>query len=132
VFGSRMSCSSSGRLRHDEQPSKQSRGRPRRRRPKNNASDARIITDRPLTVKLRDLCVLTRVFDAGDAHWNEAVMIVDTLEGLKQRFDLSKGIPFGWGLLRGKKARRFLSRAFLEEQRYRRQKAAEHAMGGAN
>ena len=79
------------------------------------------------------LCVLTRVFtDPSDAFWNEAITIIDTLEGLRARFDLSRGVPFGWRLLKGNAARRHIQRAIRDEARYQRQQAAKLAGIGRN
>ena len=79
-----------------------------------------------------DLCVLTKVVDDSDPHWNEAITIVDTLEGLRRKFDLSQGIPYGWKLLRGKQAQRFLKWMVREECKYQREQEAKRRYGGNN
>jgi hypothetical protein len=71
----------------------------------------------------KQMCILTRTVDSGDAFWNEAITIIDTLEGLRARFDLSRGVPFGWRLLRGKAARRHIERGLRDEARYQKQLA---------
>ena len=40
-----------------------------------------------------NLCVLTRVVDDSDPFWDTRITIIDTMEGLKARFDLSKDGP---------------------------------------
>ena len=45
---------------------------------------------------------------------------------------LSRGVPFGWRLLKGKRARRFLKWSLRQEARYQREQAASKAAGGAN
>jgi hypothetical protein len=79
-----------------------------------------------------DLCVLTRITDDNDPEFDERVTLIDTLAGIKAKFDLSKGVPFGWQLLRGKRARRFLKQAWREEARYQRREAIRRAAGGNN
>jgi hypothetical protein len=78
------------------------------------------------------LCVLTRNVDSSDPCWDENITIVDTIEGLRTRFDLSRGVPFGWRLLKGKAARRYLERGLREEARYQKQQAAKLAGIGRN
>jgi hypothetical protein len=78
------------------------------------------------------LCVLTRITDSSDPCWDENITIVDTLEGLRARFNLSRGVPFGWRLLRGKAARRHLERGLRQEARYQKQEAAKLAGIGRN
>jgi hypothetical protein len=70
-----------------------------------------------------DLCALTRVIDSSDPCWDVSTTIVDTLEGLRAKFDLSNGVPYGWRLLKGKAARKHIQRAIREERRYRQQMA---------
>lgn len=79
-----------------------------------------------------DLLVLTRVIDAPDPYWDESATIIGTMEQISAVVDLSKGIPFGWRLLRGKKARRFLKWSMKAESRYQREQAASRAAGGPN
>ena len=79
-----------------------------------------------------DLLVLTRVIDASDPYWVQTATIIGPLEQINATFDLSKGIPFGWRLLRGKKARRFLKWQMREHARWQREQAAKKAAGGPN
>ena len=70
-----------------------------------------------------DLYVLTRVTDDSDPLWDERFTIYGTPERIKSMFDLSKGVPFGWQLLKGKAARRFLRNMVRDELRYQRERA---------
>jgi len=80
-----------------------------------------------------ELCVLTRVTNTtSDAEFDEAMTIIDTLEGLQKKFNLSKGVPFGWRLLKGKKAERHIKKALKEEAQYQRHLAMKKAAGGTN
>jgi hypothetical protein len=79
-----------------------------------------------------DLLVLTRVVDDSDMYWGERAIIIGTMEQISAAVDLSKGVPFGWRLLRGKKARRFLKWSMKAEARWQREQAAREAMGGPN
>jgi hypothetical protein len=79
-----------------------------------------------------ELCVLTRVIDSSDPNWDCSATVIGTLESIKSSFDLSKGVPFGWRLLRGKQARRFLKRSLREEARYQAEQALRKAGGGDN
>jgi hypothetical protein len=56
-----------------------------------------------------NLCVLTRLIDSSDPCWDESLAVIDTLEGLCDKFDLSRGVPYGWRLLKDKAALRLLS-----------------------
>jgi hypothetical protein len=44
--------------------------------------------------------------------------------------DLSNGVPFGWRLLKGKQARRWIAHSLKEELRYQRDKALREKVGG--
>ena len=79
-----------------------------------------------------DLLVLTGVVDSSDTDWDVRATVVGTWEQVNAVVDLSKGIPFGWRLLRGKQARRFLKRSIKAESRYQREQAASKAAGGPN
>jgi len=79
-----------------------------------------------------DLLVLTRVIDASDPYWDENATIIGSWEQISAVVDLSKGVPFSWRLLRGKKARRFLKWATKHEIRWRHEQAAIKAAGGPN
>lgn len=68
--------------------------------------------------KETDLCVLTRITDGSDPDFDERITIIDTLEGLKRKFDLSRGVPFGWELLQGKAAQQFIEKIEYNEARY--------------
>jgi hypothetical protein len=46
----------------------------------------------------RNLCVLTRVIDDTDPAWDTRMTVIDTIEGIRAKFDLSKGVPYGWRL----------------------------------
>jgi hypothetical protein len=76
--------------------------------------------------------VLTRVIDASDPYWDHSATIIGTLQQISATIDLSKGVPYGWRLLRGKKARRFLRWAAKHEIRWQREQAACKAAGGPN
>jgi hypothetical protein len=76
-----------------------------------------------------ELWVLTRVIDASDAVWDCHATILGTPEKIRSMFDLSKGVPFGWKLFKGKQARRFLRYTLREELRYQRDKAAREKAG---
>jgi hypothetical protein len=79
-----------------------------------------------------DILVLTRVIDASDPYWDESATIMGTLEQISAVVDLSRGVPFGWRLLRGKKAQRFLKWSMKSEARWQREQAAKEAAGGLN
>ncbi len=79
-----------------------------------------------------ELWVLTRVIDGSDSDWDESVTIAGTPERIRSMFDLSRGVPFGWRLLKGKKAERFLRDAAKWEARYQREQAAKEKFGGEN
>ena len=79
-----------------------------------------------------NLLVLTRVVDDSDPNWDLNATIVGTWEQINAAIDLSRGIPYGWRLLRGKKARRFLRWATKHEMRWQREQAAGKAAGGVN
>jgi hypothetical protein len=64
-------------------------------------------------------------------NWDMSVNIVDAIEGLRARFDLSKGVPMGWRLLRGKAVKRHIDRALREEARYQREQTAKRDGGAA-
>jgi hypothetical protein len=85
-----------------------------------------------LEIMTTDLCVLTRITNSSDPLWDESLTIIDTLAGLRSKFDLSRGIPYGWRLLKGKAARRFIRDSLREERRYQRQQAAKNAGVGRN
>jgi hypothetical protein len=81
---------------------------------------------------MSEFLVLTRVVDDSDPHWDLNTTIVGTLEQLNAIVDLSKGVPHGWRLLRGKRARRFLKWATTHEIRWQREQAAQKVAGGVN
>ena len=70
-----------------------------------------------------NLCVLTRVIDSTDPCWDKSLTLIDTIEGLRDKFDLSRGVPYGWRLLKGKAALRFIKRMNSEEIAYQEQQA---------
>ena len=63
--------------------------------------------------------VLTKVTDDSDPLWNESTTISGTPETVRALFDLSRGVPHGWRLLKGKAAHRFIHKA-VKELRYQR------------
>jgi hypothetical protein len=79
-----------------------------------------------------ELWILTRVINDADPHWNESVTITGTRAQISKVVDLSKGIPYGWRLLRGKKARRFLKWSLREEMRWRAEQQTKRNAGGLN
>lgn len=85
-----------------------------------------------MTETRKALCVLTRVVDDSDPHWNYALTIVDTIEGLRRKFDLSQGVPYGWRLIRGKAAQRFLKWMTREEMKYQREQESKRRCAGNN
>jgi hypothetical protein len=78
------------------------------------------------------LCVLTRVTDSSDLCWDETITIIDTIEGIRTRLGCSNVVPFGWRLLKGKAARRYIERSIREEARYQKHEAAKLAGIGRN
>jgi len=84
----------------------------------------------PCAMKLSDdLWVLTRVLGTADPIWDHCATLLGTRETLRAMFDLSKGVPYGWRLLKGKQARRFLRDSLKEELRYQRDKRARQKAG---
>ena len=80
-----------------------------------------------------ELFVLTRVLDDTDPHWGKHMTVFGTKEQISKVVDLSKGVvPYGWRLLRGKRARRFLQWSFAEEARWRREQEMKQKAGGLN
>ena len=69
-----------------------------------------------------ELWVLTRVSDASDPVWDNCTTMIGTAEMIGRPFDLSKGVPVGWRLLKGKRARRWLRDSLKHELRYQRDK----------
>lgn len=80
----------------------------------------------------KDLCVLSLITNATDPNWDERLTIIDTMANLSAKFDLSKGIPYGWQLLKGKAARRFLAKLERQEMKWRIEQAIKAAAGGVN
>jgi hypothetical protein len=77
-----------------------------------------------LNIKASDeVWVLTRVVDETDPVWNYHGTILGTARQIANIFDLSQGVPFGWRLLKGKQAKRWIRYTIKEERRYRRDKA---------
>jgi len=66
--------------------------------------------------------VLTRLIDDSDPLWDECATVVGTPEQIHAMFDLSKGVPFGWRLLKGKQATRWIAQSLREEVRYQHAK----------
>jgi hypothetical protein len=69
------------------------------------------------------LWALTRMIDSGDPCWDESLTLIDTIEGLRDKFDLSRGVPYGWRLFKGKAALRFIKRMSREELEYQKQQS---------
>jgi hypothetical protein len=84
------------------------------------------------TSSLQSLCVLTRIIDDSDVDWATALTLVDTMASLKARVDLSNGVPYGWLLLEGEAAKRFLEALKREELWYQREQEAKHRSAGNN
>jgi hypothetical protein len=74
--------------------------------------------------------VLTRVIDETDPLWDERATIVGSPEQINAMFDLSDGVPFGWRLLKGKQATRWIEHSLREELRYQRDKALREKADG--
>jgi hypothetical protein len=81
---------------------------------------------------MNEFFVLTRIVNDSDPDWDLNATIVGTWEQINAVVDLSRGTPYGWRLLRGKKAHRFLKCAAKHEIRYQRDHAARKATGGPN
>jgi hypothetical protein len=58
--------------------------------------------------------------------------IVGSPEKIRSIFDLSRGVPFGWRLFKGKKAKRFLKWSMRQELRYQAEQRLRKAGSGAN
>jgi hypothetical protein len=81
-------------------------------------------------MKLSDeLWALVRVIDGSDPIWDECATMIGTPQKIRSMFDLSKGVPFGWRLLKGKRARRWLRDSLKDELRYRRDGKAREKAG---
>ena len=76
-----------------------------------------------------ELWVLTRPLASSDPIWGEQTTIIGSPERIRSMFDLSRGVPWPWRLLKNKKARRFLRDSLREELRYRRDKSAREKAG---
>ena len=75
-----------------------------------------------------ELWALVRVIDASDPVWESCTTLIAPAAKLCAMFDLSAGVPFGWRLLKGKRARRWLRDSIRDEQRFQRdQRAREKA-----
>ena len=80
-----------------------------------------------------ELFVLTRVIDDRDPHWGKHMTVFGTKEQISKVVDVSKGVvPYGWRLLRGKKARRFLKWSMEQEALWRREQELKRKAGGLN
>jgi len=80
-----------------------------------------------------ELWVLTREIDSqSDPFWNESLTIAGTPDRIRSMFDLSNGVPYGWRLLKGKQAQRFMRDSLKAEQRYQREQRAKEKFGGEN
>jgi hypothetical protein len=79
-----------------------------------------------------ELWILTKIVDDSHPCWDTRQTVIGTPESIKRSFDLSKGVPHGWRLLRGKKARRYLHRAMKQELLYQREQQIRRVAGGDN
>jgi hypothetical protein len=77
----------------------------------------------------REIWVLVRVIDTSDPLWDRYYTIVGTPEKIRGMFDLTDGVPFGWRLLKGKRAMRWIRHSLKEEIRYQRDQAARGEAG---
>ena len=77
-----------------------------------------------------DIWILTRALGTSDPIWDAHCTVVGTPEKIRSMFDLTKGPPFGWRLLKGEQALRFLRDAFREELRYQRDRQPREKAGG--
>jgi hypothetical protein len=83
-----------------------------------------------MTYKASDeLWVLFRLIDGSDPVWDHCTTMMGTKETIRRMFDLSKGVPFGWRLLKGKQARRWLRDSLKAELRYQRDRKAREKAG---
>jgi hypothetical protein len=83
-----------------------------------------------MTYKASDeLWVLFRLIDGSDPVWDYCTTMMGTKETICKMFDLSQGVPFGWRLLKGKQARRWLRGSLKAELRYQRDKRAREKAG---
>jgi len=73
--------------------------------------------------------VLTRPLGTADPIWGEQCTIIGSAERIRGLFDLSRGVPWPWQLIKNKKARRFLRDALKEELRYRQAQRAREKAG---
>jgi hypothetical protein len=76
--------------------------------------------------------VLTRVIDGSDPDYDLRTTIMGTWSQINAVVDLSRGVPDGWQLLKGKRARRFLRRSLKHEYRWQREQEAQAKIGGPN
>ena len=76
-----------------------------------------------------ELWVLTRVL-GGDGLWDQLLTVIGSPEQVRATVDLSNGVPFGWRLLKGKQATRWIEHSLKEELRYQRDKALREKAGG--
>jgi hypothetical protein len=76
-----------------------------------------------------EVWVLTRVVDGSDPMWDYHSTILGTAKQIRNIFDLSQGVPFGWRLLKGKQAMRWIKHSMEEERRFLRDKAARDKTG---
>lgn len=77
--------------------------------------------------------VLTRVIAAGsDPYWDTCATICGLPEKIRSMVDLSRGVPYGWRLYKGKAAKRFLKSLIANELRWAREQEAKCKAGGLN
>jgi hypothetical protein len=81
---------------------------------------------------MSDFFVLMRLADASGPDWDLRRTVAGNREQVSAIVDLGKGVPYGWRLLRGKKARRFLKWTIKSEMRWLREESALKTMRGPN
>jgi hypothetical protein len=71
-----------------------------------------------------ELWVLTRMIGGTNPMWDCWSTMIGSPKTIRAMFDLSHGVPFGWRLLKGKRARRWLRDLTKEELRFQRDRRA--------
>jgi hypothetical protein len=66
------------------------------------------------------LWVLTRIVDDSDPSWDEAVTIMYTLSGLREKFDLADAIRNGWKLLSPSECEKHFAKGVRDECEYQK------------
>jgi hypothetical protein len=106
---------------------------PKRTRGKPGPFRTRFLLRKEVGLMAEEFWVLTRIIDTvSDPYWDQSATVCGSPEQINNVFDLSKGVPFGWRLLKNKQARRFLKWSLKEEVRWQREEAAKQKFGGSN